>query len=353
MKQYTINGRFFAKKLSGQERFAREILNELDKICKEGEFEVVAPEYAKNIPEYKNIKVIKYGKVKSHFWEQTNFWWYLVKNKKMGLNLCTTCPLLKPDINTIHDISMTVNKKWYNNLYGRLSRVWHEMMKFTTFHFAEKIFTVSEFSKSEMIRVFKADANKIFVLGNGWQHYNKVATDDTIFDRVNGLNKKEYFFAASSLTPQKNFKWLKETAKRNPNCKFAVAGKVEGLSTKNDVDESLDNIIYLGFVSDEEMKSLMANCRAFIHPALYEGFGITPMEALSVGAEIIVSNAACLPEIYGKSAHYIDPYNYDLDLEGLLKEPVESAENVLNKYSWEKFAQKLYNILEYGSEKSV
>ena len=78
MKQYTINGRFFAKKLSGQERFAREMIAELDKICKPGEFEIVTPEYAKDIPEYKNIKVIKYGKVKSHFWEQINLWWYLV-----------------------------------------------------------------------------------------------------------------------------------------------------------------------------------------------------------------------------------------------------------------------------------
>ena len=88
------------------------------------------------------------------------------------------------------------------------------------------------------------------------------------------------------------------------------------------MDKKLDNVIYLGFVSDEEMKTLMANCKAFIHPALYEGFGITPMEAMSVGAELIISNAACLPEIYGKSAHYIDPHNSDVDLDKLLSEPV-------------------------------
>ena len=104
-------------------------------------------------------------------------------------------------------------------------------------------------------------------------------------------------------------------------------------------------LFYLGFVSDEEMKTLMANCKAFIHPALYEGFGITPMEAMSVGAELIISNAACLPEIYGKSSHYIDPHNSDVDLDKLLSEPVESADKVLNNYSWEKFAKKFYNEL--------
>lgn len=196
-----------------------------------------------------------------------------------------------------------------------------------------------------MIRVFKADPDKICVLGNGWQHYNRVGTDETIFERVPRLKRKEYYFAASSLTPQKNFKWLKEVAQKNPDCTFAIAGKIEGLSTANDMDKKLDNVIYLGFVSDEEMKTLMANCKAFIHPALYEGFGITPMEAMSVGAELIISNAACLPEIYGKSAHYIDPHNSDVDLDKLLSEPVESADKVLNNYSWEKFAKKFYNEL--------
>lgn len=345
MKKYTINGRFLTKKLSGQERFARELIAELDKICEPGEFEIVTPEYAKDIPSYKNIKVIKYGKVKSHLWEQTNFLWYLLKNKGTGLNLCTTCPLLKPDINTIHDISMTVNKQWYTNLYGRLSRIWHGMMKFTSVHFAKKILTVSEFSKKEMVRVLKANPDKIYVLGNGWQHYKRVGMDDKIFDKIKKLKKGEYYFAASSLTPQKNFKWLKEAAEKNPNCQFAIAGKIEGLSNAGDVKNNLENVIYLGFVSDEEMKSLMANCKAFIHPALYEGFGITPMEALSVGAELIISNAACLPEIYGKSAHYIDPYNSDVDLDKLLKEDVEPAEKVLEKYSWEKFAKMLYDLL--------
>jgi glycosyltransferase involved in cell wall biosynthesis len=344
--KYVINGRFLTKKLSGQERFAREMLLELDKICKPGELEVVTPEYAKDIPAYKNIKVIKYGKVKSHFWEQISLFNYLVKNKATGVNLCTTCPLLKPDINTIHDISMTVNSGWYTNLYGRLSRIWHGLMKFTTFHFAKKVLTVSNFSKSEMIRVFKAKPESIFVLGAGWQHYKKVGMDDTVFDRVSCLKKGEYYFAASSLTPQKNFKWLHEAARQNPNCLFAVAGKVEGLSVKGGVNDKPENMIYLGFVSDEEMKSLMANCKAFIHPALYEGFGLTPMEALSVGAELIISNAACLPEIYGKSAHYIDPYNADVDLEELLKQPLEPAENVLDNYSWEKFAKMLYVLLK-------
>jgi glycosyltransferase involved in cell wall biosynthesis len=61
------------------------------------------------------------------------------------------------------------------------------------------------------------------------------------------------------------------------------------------------NIHFTGYLTDGEIKALMQNCRAFIHPAIYEGFGIPPLEAMSCGADLIISTATCLPEIYEKS----------------------------------------------------
>ena len=106
-----------------------------------------------------------------------------------------------------------------------------------------------------------------------------------------------------------------------------------------------NNIHFTGYLSDGEVKALMQHCRAFIHPAIYEGFGIPPIEALSCGAELIVSTATCLPEIYERSVHYIDPYNYNIDIDKLLSEPVEPASQVLGKFDWEREARKLYDIL--------
>jgi glycosyltransferase involved in cell wall biosynthesis len=91
------------------------------------------------------------------------------------------------------------------------------------------------------------------------------------------------------------------------------------------------NVIFLGYLDDEKVKALMERCRAFILPSYYEGFGLTPLEALSCGSQIIISNAASLPEIYGKTAHYIDPYSINIDLEQLLKEPVESPDKIIKK----------------------
>jgi glycosyltransferase involved in cell wall biosynthesis len=90
----------------------------------------------------------------------------------------------------------------------------------------------------------------------------------------------------------------------------------------------------------------MQKCRAFILPSYYEGFGLTPLEALSCGAQIIISKTASLPEIYGNTAHYINPFNTDIDLDALLQEPVEAPGDLLNKYSYEKSARQLYEIIK-------
>jgi glycosyltransferase involved in cell wall biosynthesis len=89
----------------------------------------------------------------------------------------------------------------------------------------------------------------------------------------------------------------------------------------------------------------MKNCKAFLFPSIYEGFGIPPLEALSHGTKIIISNAACLPEIYGDCAYYIDPYDYEVDLEKLLKCEVKPPDECLSRYSWEKSAKILLSVI--------
>ena len=101
----------------------------------------------------------------------------------------------------------------------------------------------------------------------------------------------------------------------------------------------------LGFISDEDACALIKNCRAFIHPSLYEGFGIPPLEALALGAEVIASNATALPEVLGESVHYIEPLKGDINFELLLKKLVSSSDDILCKYSWNTSAEELYHIM--------
>lgn len=194
------------------------------------------------------------------------------------------------------------------------------------------------------MRVFHVKDSKILVLGNGWQHVNRIKEDLSIFNKFPILIPYEYYFAASSLTPQKNFKWIIDVAKKNTNTIFAIAGKKEKLTNKFGA-QIPDNLLFLGYITDGEMKALMRNCKAFIHPAFYEGFGIPPLEAMANGAKVIVSNTSSLPEIFQNSAYYINPYDTTVNLNNLIKKSIEPSSYVLNKYSWENEAKKLYNYL--------
>ena len=174
----------------------------------------------------------------------------------------------------------------------------------------------------------------------------KITEDNSVLERLN-LNQKKFFFSLGSRFPHKNIKWLSSAASNNPAYTFVVSGSVPEVDRIDYEGEHRDNMLFTGYLTDGEVKCLMRNCIAFIQPSFYEGFGIPPMEAMSVGANCIVSNRASLPEVYKNSVWYIDPYDYDnIDLDEIMSRPKASNELILNEYSWEKSAKMLLSAIE-------
>lgn len=342
MAKIVINGRFLGKQVTGVQRFAREIVAELDKIVKPGQFEIaIPPDVFAEIP-LKNIKIVHIGKLKNRFWEHISFPLYALKKKKIPLNLCNVAPILKPGIATIHDVKVIAHPVFFSRKFV----VWYKFLFLNIAKRSKIILTVSDFSKNEIVKHLGINSKKTKVIPNGWQHFEKIIADDCAIRKYK-LKKKEYFFSISSLDLNKNFKWIVAVAQKNPNQIFAIAGgmNVKVFSNKFDFDVP-ENLKFLGYVTDEESKALMQNCKAFLFPSFYEGFGIPPLEALSVGSSVIVSDIPVMHEIFGNTVHYIDPHNANVDIENLLLEPVESAETVLEKYSWEKSADLLFKTLK-------
>ena len=317
--RFCVDGKFLTKgHMGGQERYSYEILKELDFLIDKNEIELVVPVGTPNFPDYKNIKIVEYGKWKGVLWEQIDFPHYLKKNDGVAIYLCNTFSVLRPDIVTLHDAAVFAIPELALTFYGKLSRDYHRFLFRIAAKKSKVIFTISECSKNELYKYLNIKTDKVYVVDCGWQHMKNIVSDDGIFSKYSKLVRGEYYLAVSSRVPHKNFKWIEENAKNNPNCLYVIAGKKVGSTVENE-EESPENVMYVGAVSDSELKSLMANCKAIIHPALYEGFGMTPIEAMSVGAKAIVSTASCLPEIYGHSVHYIEPDNPKVDLDRLLK----------------------------------
>ena len=261
---------------------------------------------------------------------------------KVSLNLCNVAPLLSPGIVCIHDVKIKATPQYFSKKF----LIWYNLLFSNATLRAKKIITVSEFSKNEIIKYYHVNPSKIQVVPNAWQHYDNVGYDDNAFEKYN-LIKGKYYFSMCSLEPNKNFRWIAEVARKNPQMEFAVAGSInetvfaDGLGFK-----CPDNMELLGYVTDEEAKSLMRNCISFIFPTFYEGFGIPPLEAISAGAQsIIVSDTEIMHEIFGDNVNYIDPNNYEMDITKFFNITNEGKKQLLNKYSWEKSAKVLYEFL--------
>jgi glycosyltransferase involved in cell wall biosynthesis len=158
---------------------------------------------------------------------------------------------------------------------------------------------------------------------------------------------REYCFSLGSVLYHKNLNWIVRAAEKNPGRLFLVTGSLDLSSFAKDSKISKgSNIIMTGYLPDSQVKALMRHAAAFIHPSLSEGFGIPPMEAMSVGAKLLLSSASCLPEIYSDSAVYFDPLDYEsIDMDRLLGTECSSADQVLDKYSWKKSAKRLRKLL--------
>lgn len=345
-RKYALNGKFMAERMQGIVRYARELTAALDGLMAEGEELVLAvPKNAANLPDFRRIKIATVGTRTGLLWEQTDFPRYARRNGLTCVNLCNVAPLLSaPGITCVHDIIYKVRPDFYTTARNRLSRLWHVLQyRYITAH-EEKLLTVSEFSKADLERAYPAARGKMTVVPDAWQHVLAYRESADWRQRYPFLREGKFYFSLATLAKNKNGRWILEAAKRNPEATFAVAGKVY----ETESAAVPRNVRFLGFISDEDAAALMKHCRAFIHPALYEGFGLPPLEALALGAEVIAAKATSLPEVLGNAVHYIDPANPDVDLDALLREPVGIREETLSRYSWRKSAEILHDVLWRG-----
>lgn len=346
MKRYAIAGVFVGRSLTGVTRYSWEIIEQLDHLIegKDIAIDFVVPVGVQIKQKYKNIKVVHYGKDIKFLWLNLSFLRYLRKTNSVGIHLGVNVPWMKPDIVCIYDVNSIANPQFFSKYHYIKTK----LEKKLAVKRGRKVFTISHFSADEIEKYIGGKAEDFAVVPCAWQHMEEIQVTGDSKEKF-GVEKGNYFFSMSSVAPTKNFKWVIEAAKQNKDQQFIIAGgtdpKTFGISS---LEEEVPNVKYVGRVSDEDAKLLMRDCKAFLFPSYYEGFGIPPMEALACGApEVVVSDIPVMHEVCGTSAHYIDPFNYsDINMEAIMAQRVTAPELVLERYSWEKSAQKLNNILE-------
>lgn len=331
MRTLVFDGKFLLRRMTGVQRFAFEVLREL---CAAEDIHVILalPKGAEG-PDFaaKNLEVVRFGSFKGNLWEQISLPRYCKKRKLPLLCPANIAPILYPSCVVLHDVTFR-EKVTYAP-----SKLWTAKMRFLVKNCLKKcqaLFTVSEFSKERIKALYPKLKREPVVAGNGYEHMLSMPSDDSLSQKISG----EYFFSVGSVHPNKNFRYVLELARQNPQKKFVIAGN---LSNFAEFGEKPENCIFTGYLTDGQLKWLYEHCTGFILPSLYEGFGVPPLEAVACGCrKLFLSDIPVFREVYGGCAVFFDPKDYEktvsLDAEKMSE---EAAQALLSKYNWKKTAE--------------
>lgn len=280
--------------------------------------------------------------------------WFFMPN----LNQFNIGPNTKLAI-TVHDLSPVVAPEFYDTK----RRLWHWFLNYKkAFQRANLIFAVSEYTKQDLIKLFKVPESKIRVVYHG---VDKKNFDSNINENIlrELRNKRgipgEFILFLNTIEPRKNLENLIKAYEMLDTKAFLVIAGKSGWKN-NKIFKQINNskkrnrILYINYVSEEEKPALIKMASVLVYPSFYEGFGLQLLEAMALKTPVIASGVTALPEVAGGAALLVNPYNIE-DLAQALNQILtnnslrehlilKGAERVRN-FSWENSASQILNAL--------
>lgn len=275
--------------------------------------------------------------------------WYMIFNDFVYFTPGFNAPYLfvERSVITIHDL----NHIDVDNNSNLLKKMYYKLVLKRACIKSLAILTVSEFSKKRIMEWSNVSADKITVVGNG-------VSD--VFSPEGEVHCPgyEYILCVSNRKEHKNEKRLIEAyslIKDETDVKLMFSGKPT--TELFDLIRSYDlnnEIIFTGFISDEELPSYYRGALVLIMPSTYEGFGLPVVEAMACGVPTIASSTTSLGEIADQASLLINPFSVQ-EISNALREVIFSSElrgelkkkglEHVKKYTWESTVGKIKNVL--------
>lgn len=350
-RQIVFNGRFLQRSVTGVERFAVEILREINQRIAAGDISDLQPVIA--VPRgtqpkecFSHIPFVEVGRFQGYAWEQIEL--PLFCSGRPLLNLCNTAPVLyKQQLVVIHDAAVYSIPQAFSTSFKAVYKVMHQLLSWR----GVPVATVSEFSKRDLVTRFTFDPLVLQVVTEGAEHVLRHQPDASILSD-HGLVPQRYVLAVSSMAAHKNFKLVLEalTHLKGESFQIAIAGGANPAVFGEVAIKGADQVRWLGYVSDAQLRALYENALCFVFPSVYEGFGIPPLEAMTCGCPVLASAAASIPEVCGDAALFFDPQDATAladalkrisDDEALRRDLSERGRLRAKQFSWAKASSEV------------
>lgn len=255
---------------------------------------------------------------------------------------------------TIHDLAFLV----YPKHYSRLFRGYYTLAVRRSLKNADRIISVSQNTKNDIIKYYNIPESKIEVVHSG--------VDEFYFSREKqpALLSAKYFLSVVTHPKRKNiFSVLAAISSSEllKNYKYVISGLIrdENLSEfkKKIVELNLqENVILYGYAKKHELLNLYRNSVFFIYPSFYEGFGFPVVEAMAAKCPVITSNNSSLIEISPNKNWLVNPYSIDdirSKMEKMLTLTVDERINLIEQNSnysknflWSNAAKKTIDVFK-------
>lgn len=272
---------------------------------------------------------------------------------------------------TIHDIIHWIFRK---QLRSPLKAAYAGFMLKKAVTLADHIIAVSHHTKKDLIQYFKADERKITVIHEGVSEYFHPLSPETLkaaFEKLHGAYgiPEKFFLYVGMLKPHKNahtlirvFQALKKAGKVKASLVLIGRKDKKYPPGYKELEQlvSTSDIIHLSSVKYDDLIYFYNLALALIHPSLYEGFGLTLLEAMRCGTPVMTTHAASIPEVVGDAAVCVDPFSekdmanalITLENNATLRESLRQKGLVHSRsFQWSRTAEKtimVYNKILFG-----
>jgi glycosyltransferase involved in cell wall biosynthesis len=326
--QRFINGKFTAQATTGVQRAATELVRALDALgdALPGQWTLLCPPGGRP-PALQRIRCEFVGPagLPLHVWEQM----VLPLQARTGLllNLAGSAPwLARRQLCLLYDAAVFDVPEAYSPRF----RAWYRALFLHLARSPATLVTASAFSRRRLAPRLGVPEARLAVVPLGADHLAPVAADHTVIQRL-GLQDQAFLLTVGSDNPSKNHPLLLQAFSRLqvPGLRLVMVGQRNArvfAGTASTPDPA--GVLRTGPLPDADLKALYERAALLVFPSRYEGFGIPPLEAMSLGCAVVACPQAALPEVCGDAACWVEDTSPDglaAAIQALLRDAGERA----------------------------